>query len=206
MNGAVTNNIIKEYIMTNEVLANDIAAQLEVPVTNPVEPTEVVEETPEQVTVREEKALHASIAEQMNGRRGYAIVTSNVTLDTPAFAYTIGLTAKGRPEIFLSGNMNPKTAIGIIESLVNRWEKDKRVTIGKMSKFITMGTKQWPIKVVRIDPVEAEELHTKLIRKYYPIFNFKLVQVYWPDSNGYLPDYEKYTTEEGHKQHMFPTI
>jgi len=157
------------------------------------------------LTALETQAQKESIALQIT-ERGYAFIFSNMTTDTPAFLYTIGLQTKGRPEIFLSGNMEAATGMKLIEGVVAKWKKANAVLLGRMGRHLQVGKLQMPIELLEVDAKAAAHEYTTLIGQTFPDTDYRLVQLFWPDAAGKLPTSKTYTKDPGHRQHKLAVL
>jgi hypothetical protein len=134
---------------------------------------------------------------------GYAFVGVNDIDDVdpvPAYVYTVGLFRKGMPELFISGNMEQKTAMEIINKVITMWEKDGKVRVGRINNFLKVVKKKMPIQLVHVD---ANLCKARMIEvsKLFPSQAYDVVQIFWPDEKGYLPYEDSYTKEPSHHQH-----
>jgi hypothetical protein len=112
---------------------------------------------------------------------------------TPSFVYSIGLTARGWPEVILIGNMNPRIVEIILTDLINSWKEEGRVILGDNPGAIRFADgSSHPLRVVPVDEEETLENWGHQARVFYDPENIQFVQVLWPDLLGTFPDEEGY--------------
>lgn len=111
----------------------------------------------------------------------------------PAFAYSIGLTEKGWPEVLLIGNMRPQIIEIILTDLVKSWIAAGEVKMGDNDGLIVFpDMSEHPLRVVEVPSRLAVEKFCCQVQNFYEKEDVKVVQVLWPDVNGKFPGEEGY--------------
>lgn len=126
------------------------------------------------------------------------------------YHYTVGLTALGFPEIFVSGRLDARVAQTIVQRMVHQWKERKKAKVGTYPSFIkgTVGLKM-PVRVFYADVGPKTQEDARFLDIYYQRFpgvpaNF--VQIIWPDQHGHLPDTKWYETDSEYMQEMLPEL
>lgn len=108
--------------------------------------------------------------------------------DTPAFAYTAGLSHYGLDELLITGNLSPQNACGILnlmgDMLRARKEKEPNTTGFTHGELVSLGG-AFPLAVFNANQVAKNTLMLKT-HEYYQ-GNFRAQQVVYPDKQGRLP-------------------
>lgn len=168
--------------------------------------------------------------------RGYQCVTviSNESGEQHPYHYSVGLSAMGFAEIFVSGRLSQQVAYAFIDAMVKRWKEEKGVVLGKFGPFARFVEKtahkmvSRKVTVVGHFPAVARQrngslvpMHVrwvstearrqadpefmKLLHEIYPDNpNIPVVQLLWPDYHQKLPG-EEYTTDDEYKQELLPS-
>jgi len=168
--------------------------------------------------------------------RGYQCVTfiSDNNGDRHPYHYTVGLSAMGYAEIFISGRLPTTVAYAFIDKMVARWKEEKGVVLGKFGPFKRVVEKYAHKMVSRratlvgefpelarqrnggAIPMMTVWVSTDMRRDIDPHFmqflyeqypdnkNIPVVQLHWPDDYGRLPNSPDYTTDEEYLQELLP--
>lgn len=158
----------------------------------------------------QKKAYDDSIVDSLK-KFGYAFIGVNQIDDEdpqPAFIYTVGLHQRGFPDLFLSGNMEQATAMGIINHVIKFWEREGKARTGRINNFLTLADRKTKraIGLVPCDAEDAIHSHMKELVKRFPDARHKVVQVLWPDEKGYLPTNPNYTDRPDYVQRILAPI
>jgi hypothetical protein len=154
------------------------------------------------------REAETSIQENIN-KFGYAFIgINNIDDDNPqpAYVYTVGLISMGFPELFLSGNMSQKTAMGIMNQVINLWRTEGQVRTGRINNFLGVKNAKLPIGLVAVDGDSSGLTHLIEFKKYFPAFKLEVVQVLWSDEKGYLPNNSGYTQSTEYEQFFLPKV
>lgn len=121
-----------------------------------------------------------------------------------AFAYTVGLTSLGLPEIIISGNMNPRFQHALIEHLAGLY-KERGAFFGVSHELLADGLR---VELVEVDCAASADFGGFIIQasNYYRGTDraVRLVQIRWPDAQGRLPDEEGFDMAD--KQDLLPRL
>jgi Domain of unknown function (DUF4262) len=115
---------------------------------------------------------------------GWAVTAVLPTDDDPGapFAYTVGLTARGHPELIIAG-LDPATAQVLLNDLASRvYDKAVRFTHGQRISDLLAG-----YDAVVIDGRGTDELHPGAAYAHYGKDRVVLQQIVWPDRDGRFP-------------------
>lgn len=111
----------------------------------------------------------------------------------PNFAYSIGLTERGWPEVLLIGNINPAFIEILLTDLIEGWIKAGEVKLGDNPDLIAFADgSSHAMRVVEVDWEEAVTFYGCQVPFFYPDRDIKFVQALWPDKAGVFPDEEGY--------------
>ncbi|MDD4866187.1 MAG: DUF4262 domain-containing protein [Mycobacterium sp.] len=124
--------------------------------------------------------------EEIIDRVGWAVVgvcpTVNSPEETTPFAYTVGLTAHGYPELVIAG-LDPRTSQALLNDLANRvYGQAVRFTHGQHVSDLIAGCDA----VIVEGPVIAELLPGMAYARYGRNA-VRLQQIVWPDKDGRFP-------------------
>lgn len=180
------------------------------------------------------KAAHDSIQAGIKAR-GYQCVTviSDETGEHHPYHYTVGLSAMGFAEIFISGRLPQQVAYSFVDAMVKRWKEEKGVVLGKFGRFQRVVEKyahkmvSRKVTVVGTFPEVARQRNgspvpmavrwvstdaarrkdpafMKLLHETYPDkTDIPVVQLLWPDDHQQLPG-ESYTKDDEYYQELLP--
>jgi hypothetical protein len=97
------------------------------------------------------------------------------------FAYTVGRTAKGRPELLIAGPL-PMQHMGVILNDLATYDDENPLTTGIDLPPSTI-LSGMPVRIIAADPVAAE------MNQALNLFGDEVtaLQVLWPDKRGLLP-------------------
>jgi hypothetical protein len=122
--------------------------------------------------------------------RGWAVTIVLPTEDpqgTP-FAYTVGLTALGRPELIIAG-IDPEISAELLDDLAQRvYDQAPRFTHGQRISDLLAG-----YDAVIVEGPATEALHPGAAFARYGRDHVTLQQVVWPDPDGRFPWEPGYT-------------
>lgn len=111
----------------------------------------------------------------------------------PPFAYTVGLTEKGRPELFMSG-----LDINVMALILNDIAANENPVIGDVLEgYVGNGYK---LAVVAADPKAAA---VAVPRAMYGRDKVRALQIVWPDKKGRFPWDKRYRIRP-RKQSLYP--
>ncbi len=117
-------------------------------------------------------------------RVGWAVTAVVPTADDPGsgFAYTVGLTAKGRPELTIAG-LDPLIAQALLNDLAARvFDTGARFSHGQRINDLLVG-----YDAVIVDGPATEALHPGTAYARYGSDRVRLQQIVWPDPHGRCP-------------------
>ena len=117
-------------------------------------------------------------------RHGWAVTAVFPTADDPGapFAYTIGLTAHGYPELIIAG-LDPATSQMLLNDLAQRvFDRAERFTAGQPISDLLHG-----YDAVIVEGPATEALHPGTAFARYGKDRVTLQQVVWPDQHGRFP-------------------
>lgn len=101
--------------------------------------------------------------------------------DPPPFAYTVGRTAKGRPELLITGPLPPPVAGAILNDAAAR-DDESPLEPGQAVGGLLQGG--YVLQVVEADPL-AGEMYQALA--FYDGQDVRALQLVWPDQDGLFP-------------------
>lgn len=105
-----------------------------------------------------------------------------------AFTYTVGLTGRGLPELWL-GTLSPQQAGGVLNAAAQRLvDGDLRLEPGEVDLGFSV-----PFRLR--GPCDADEAHVGVARQMHPLSVVSVWQVLWPDAAGRWPDEPEYDRE-----------
>ncbi|ANT70192.1 DUF4262 domain-containing protein [Aeromonas hydrophila] len=147
--------------------------------------------------------LQADIAAQI--AKGHMLIMSvfgDPSSGQKGFAYTIGLTSLGLPEIMISGSMRSEVQHGLIEALAAEY-KEHGISLGITHELLSGGLRA---ELVEVDCYQAKSAFIVQAANYYEGSGktIRLVQIRWPDTQGRLPDEEGF--DMGDKQDLLPRL
>lgn len=123
----------------------------------------------------------------------------------PTFAYSLGLSRRGWPEVLLIGNIHPRVIEAILTDLIKSWEANGSPIIGDNADAIKFADgSSHPLRVVPVDATHAVEHYARQAPTYADEHHVEVVQVCWPDQNGVYPQDEGYNTAM--TQPLLPTL
>ncbi|MEU4818254.1 DUF4262 domain-containing protein [Micromonospora aurantiaca] len=112
----------------------------------------------------------------------YVLPTDDGTVTTAPFAYTVGLTAHGYPELITAG-LPPEVAHGLLNDLARRvYDTAERFTHGQRLSDVIAG-----YDAIIIDGPPTDELLPGLAISRYGRDRVRLQQMVWPDQQGRFP-------------------
>jgi hypothetical protein len=120
-------------------------------------------------------AAYLANARKIIAEHGHMVQMVGGGDDFVAWAYTVGLSAKGLPELALTGG-NPNTCGSILNDIVSRGQATEAGTIN--------GPGGLTAEAVEV-PADDESYPASVACVLYP--DARLLQVLWPDANGNLP-------------------
>jgi len=115
---------------------------------------------------------------------GWAVTAVFPTDDAPGapFAYTVGLTEHGYPELVISG-LDPATSQALLNDLAKRvYDRAERFTAGQRISDLLVG-----YDAVIVEGPATEELHPGAAIARYGKDKVALQQAVWPDPHGRYP-------------------
>ncbi|MEU5554110.1 DUF4262 domain-containing protein [Micromonospora sp. NPDC047793] len=117
---------------------------------------------------------------------GWAVTHVLPTHDDPdttaPFAYTVGLTAHGHPELITAG-LPPEVAHTLLNDLAQRvYDKAERFTHGQTVSDLIAG-----YDAIIIDGPPTDDLHPGMAIARYGRDQIRLQQLVWPDQQGRFP-------------------
>lgn len=174
----------------------------------------------------QQQAVHDKIQQGIKAR-GYQCVTfiSDGNITQHPYHYTVGLSAMGFAEIFISGRLPSEVAYAFIDKMVARWKEEKAVVLGKFGPFRRLIEKAAhkmvsrkvtlvgnfpavaqqrngtfvPMAVVWVSTDERRQNDPEFMAYLYATYpdnpNIPVVQLLWPDDHMRLPDAPNYTTD-----------
>lgn len=118
----------------------------------------------------------------------------------PAFAYTVGLSLHGLPEILIIANYGiPLNALQtVLNTVAFRWLDKGNATLGvDLEVLRPFGAIPMPVELVCVNPAQAKADWTVQVE---PILGaghgYEVVQLILPDDHGRLPSMEDYNVEK----------
>jgi hypothetical protein len=129
-------------------------------------------------------------------RVGWAVTMVLPTADDPgvAFAYTVGLTARGFPELVIAG-LPPDIAHALLNDLASRvYDWAARFSHGQRIGDLLVG-----YDAVIVDGPATEALYPGAAYARYGTGRVRLRQVVWPDPRGRFP-WEPGYSHDGYPQ------
>jgi hypothetical protein len=125
-------------------------------------------------------------------RVGWAVTAVLPTPDDPdtagPFAYTVGLTAHGHPELAIAG-LDPATAQALLNDLASRvFDKAERFSHGQHVSDLIVG-----YDAVIVDGPPTPKLWPGAAVGRYGADHVRLQQIVWPDADGRFPWQDGYT-------------
>ncbi len=140
---------------------------------------------------------HAEKIEWMIETNGWAIEAVQPDPDAeppvPAYAYTIGLPElTGFAEVALFG-LTPVAARGLLDLVVDMLQSGTEIPVG--SELVGLFDNDLRCIFVAVD-IELWGTYFATATAWYRGAPFEIVQLLWPDRNGFLP------TEAGYAQHL----
>lgn len=130
---------------------------------------------------------------------GYTFMGVFASAESPAFVYTIGLTEKGVPEVFMSGNFD-----------MHSMQKLAGTVADELVQHSLEGTQ--PVLGVRTDlfnlPVELRQVqNTNKLNGAARFYGdrVRVIQLIWSDAQGRLPDEAGYDFQK-FPQEILPAI
>jgi hypothetical protein len=118
---------------------------------------------------------------------------------TPSFVYTVGLTEKGLPEVFMSGNFAPQSMQNIVnmvaQKLVEHAEQGTAFHHGVRTDLFN-----FPVDLRYVEDTEK----CNKARAWYGD-RVRVLQIVWSDDNGHFPNDPLYKSEQ-FPQEILPTI
>jgi hypothetical protein len=125
---------------------------------------------------------------------GWAVTAVFPTDDAPdaPFAYTVGLTAHGYPELIIAG-LDPQIAQALLNDLATRvYDRAQRFTAGQRISDLLVG-----YDAIIVDGPATEALHPGAAFARYGKNKVSLQQVVWPDPQGRFPWEAGYALGQG---------
>lgn len=110
--------------------------------------------------------------------------------DVAAFAYTVGLSARGHPELLATG-LPPQAGHGLLNELAGRVHADAR----RFQHGELVSNPAGDQAVVIIDAQPSGEIFPALAFKRYGPARVRVQQVLWPDEQGRFPGERGYAVE-----------
>lgn len=108
------------------------------------------------------------------------------------FAYTIGMTSLGLPELLISGHLGVKVQQTLLNDVARRF-KNEGVKLGLHRDLLVGG---FLMDLVAIDTSVSEVRENYILQacNYYrdQLMPVRLVQLLWPDNQGRLPSMSGY--------------
>lgn len=150
------------------------------------------------------KNLQVDIASKI--AKGQASVISVFATDSPQendFAYTVGLTSLGLPEIIIVGSMDPLIQHVLIGSLTAKY-KERGAFFGVSNELLQNGLRVDLVEVDCTAPKTKEFIVQALGYYGSDVGKVRLVQIRWPDAQGRLPDEPGF--DMGDKQDLLPRL
>src|SRR2546423_1074392 len=117
-------------------------------------------------------------------RVGWAVTAVVPTADDPGsgFAYTVGLTAKGLPELVIAG-LDPTIAMALLNDLAGRvYHHAAQFTHGQRIADLLVG-----YDAVIVAGPATDDLRPATAYARYSAEQVRLQQVVWPDQHGRFP-------------------
>lgn len=112
---------------------------------------------------------------------------------TPAYSYTVGMSAHRLPDLILVGNMDCVARAVILQAIATDWVEKKAFSLDEVKDVITNADGS-PL-TLRLVEVPAAVVAAKYMVMYKEIAQglahttpTKVVQVLWPDKKGRFPD------------------
>ena len=161
---------------------------------------------PEQIQAKE-RALVGNIRERiLKNSFAYVAVNQGGPESPTVMIHTVGLCTHGLPEIAVLGNLEHDLAVSMITKLVNIWQTDGVVSAGMLPDFFSLpGNRKVPAMIEKIDKDVFDQM-IKIDISFVTFFDdYEVVQLYWPDENGYLPTHPNYSASPNMRQPVLPT-
>lgn len=121
---------------------------------------------------------------------GWSVTAVMPTPDdlTPPFAYTVGMTEHGYPELIIAG-LDAMTAHHLLNDMARRiFDRAERFTDGQHIHDLIAG-----YDAVLVDGAATEALHPGSTYARYGADRVRLQQIVWPDPHGHFPWDRDYT-------------
>lgn len=131
---------------------------------------------------------HAATIKNFIAKGKWAVFYIQAEGNTPAFAYTAGLTHYGLHELLITGNLRPQDACGILNRLGDmlRARKERNVTTVAFDNGELVGIGgNFPLTLRDANDTARTTLMLKTSDFYQG--KFKAQQVIYPDAKGRLP-------------------
>jgi hypothetical protein len=123
---------------------------------------------------------------------GWSVTHVLPTNDEPAspFAYTVGLTPWGSPELVIAG-LHPETAHALLNDLAGRvFDQAARFTHGQRIPDLLAG-----YDAIIVEGPATDALHPGAAHARYGAAHVRLQQAAWPDRDGHFPWDPRYTLD-----------
>ncbi|MCW6004295.1 DUF4262 domain-containing protein [Micromonospora sp. CPCC 205371] len=130
--------------------------------------------------------------QELIDQHGWAVTGVFPTEDDPGapFAYTIGLTAHGFPELIIAG-LDPATSQLLLNDLARRvFDRAQRFTTGQRISDLLAG-----YDAIIVEGPATEALYPGVAFANYGKERVTLQQVVWPDRHGHFPWEPEYTID-----------
>ena len=135
-------------------------------------------------------------------RQGFAVMPTAATPEFSATMYTVGLTAKGWPEIIVTGNLPELVKANMIMGLVHIWREQGAAMVMTWENFIT--STEASAKVERVSAYAGGECRVPLVATMYE--HYSLVQIIWPAPEVWvLPTHKSYPHDK-FRQDVLPLL
>ena len=136
------------------------------------------------------EAVHKKLMDTII-ERGHAVASIHGSEDGPPFSYTVGRTLKGRPELFITGPIDARIQMAILNDAVRVDEetplKPGQERDGLLQRFST--------RIVEIDPQAA----SMFVARNFFGDDVRALQIVWPDPDGRFPGDPRFSFPADHQ-------
>lgn len=133
------------------------------------------------------EALHAHLRDRI-GKRGWTVLEVLPDNSGPVFYYTVGLTARGLPELLIFG-LDPSTGKKALENIAEKLLHGLEPRDGTLVDDVLRNV---PVTLREMRQVKADT-HMRYANEFFP-GAVRGMQVIWPDTAGCFPwqrDFDK---------------
>ncbi len=134
-------------------------------------------------------AYETYLAQQLNDK-DFVVQSVFGTTRDDTFAYTVGLTGRGLPELWCSG-LGPDTATAVL-GIAGGWLINAGAPLAP-GLDLRVPELSVPLRFTAL--VDAAAAEVSMARMIHPLSVVEVVQVLWPDDEGRFPEHPTYNSE-----------